>query len=72
MENNVNKILSQFDIDKIVEKRLREEVVKVEYPELIQVHSVENRKVKICRKSNYLQDKNFLRKLWITFKRWFK
>lgn len=44
----------------------------MESPELIQVHSVENRKVKICRKSNYLQDKNFLWKLWMTFRRWFK
>jgi len=43
----------------------------MERPELILIHNNKNKKHKICRKliyTSYSQDRNFLWKLWITFK----
>ena len=47
----------------------------MERPELILIHNNKNKKHKICRKLikvKYPQSSNFLWKLWITFKGWFK
>ena len=66
----MQKKLRQDEIDKVVQ----EELIKLEKPELIQIHSEKNRNIKkhkICRKSikiNYPQDRNFLWKLWMKFK----